>query len=111
MFLQERHVDRMDLSLRDGLLLVQCVKRLRLQIAEASGYFGARQIGHGSSMPTDHIQGVSAPLPPLPSGLIDFGDARSGDPLFDLVAVHISVFRLQYLFSKKNTISSYFFKV
>lgn len=41
----------------------------------------------------DHVLGAATDGRWQPSGIIDFGDARTGDRLYELIALHLDVFR------------------
>lgn len=45
-----------------------------------------------SDLNADHLLGVARDGRWQPTGIIDFGDARVGDPLYELVALHLGLF-------------------
>jgi hygromycin-B 7''-O-kinase len=53
---------------------------------------GALCLLHGD-MTADHVLGEFQDGRWLPTGIIDFGNARSGDPLYELIALHLDLFR------------------
>ena len=88
---QETHTKDLPLSLGDRLQLSHAAELLRLYVQQQA------QTRHPSLI-GDCAPVVSDPVMPIPPelhavGMIDVGDARTGHPLFDLVAMHISLFR------------------
>lgn len=94
-FLQERRLHCLDNHRRWKALpdhLIDQIEDYLIPLSELMDDEGGPYILH-CDLNRDHVLGAWEGVRWTPAGIIDFGDARAGDRLYEFVALHLGLFR------------------